>query len=233
MNYPQSKRGFQCLGPCNEPNTVTIHPISLKYVTAKVPYCAVTEHTIGENLNIVDECTPEDNNVSQFQFKTFFTIPYIEFNPQLFLNTNYQIKTIDDALVWFEQNIHAPFDTINRIMDCVMQVFSKKINIIDPRMANAFKILIKGKYIPTIYKNIHKYIDFSSGKIVITSPSKNHLSKDEHRVDRINYIVDTYITDDVIYNFLMMFFNQKPPTMDNAINKFIGYIIEKIKTHID
>jgi len=60
--YPKSKHGFQCLGPCNKPSSTIVHPTTLEYITHKHPFCPVNEwvsvdpDTGAERNNILDEC---------------------------------------------------------------------------------------------------------------------------------------------------------------------------------
>jgi len=124
------KKKSACIGPCYPPNTKVLHPITLQLMTSSKdsnkPFCPIQpwRDKIGRTF-IMEECTkPTDVNYDE-ELEKNFIIPKISFDPMRFLITYYNIRNLDNAVMWYNDNPTVPYSTIQRIMNCALKVYGE------------------------------------------------------------------------------------------------------------
>lgn len=241
--YPKSKNNYQCIGPCYHPGTMVVHPTQLEFVTeGPLPFCPIDEifyedPKTGETLKkSTDTCynPTEKDNIDKSQLELNILTPQIDFNSEQFLKIYYKVFSFDGAIDWIENNQHVPIGTQVRIINCTIDAFGKYIELFDVRFCNFFINYIKLKKIKKIYSQLHKHIgvESSTGDIFI---SNNNLELHDKSIERINYIIQTFINVEEITKFLQKYFKKNydkfvstEDHLDNMTNDLIIYIINKI-----
>ena len=241
--YQKSKSGFQCLGPCYKPGTIIIHPLVLEYVTDnEQPFCPVKEWemitpTGQKHRQNIDGCRNPvaEKNISKKELEMNMLIPYIDFNCEQFLKIYYNIFSFADAMLWLERQNHVPINNKIRIIECCFNVFGSNIDVVDYRISNFIIDLVKSKWIGSIYNSINKYIGVKDNSIYLSKPELNKLQINEYKIQRINYIIETFINDLQIEKFLEKYFKLRKEIWDDINSHLlkihddlIDYIIEKI-----
>ena len=244
--YPKSKNKLQCLGPCYHPGTMVVHPTQLEIVSDyDQPFCPVNEwkqidpKTGRETENITDGCfnPTEKTNISNKELQLNILTPHIDFNVEHFLKIYYNIYSFEDSIDWLDRNGHTALGTRIRIMNCSLKAFGESIDLFDNRFADFFIEYVKKNDIRNFYNKISGYVGINSEKnsINLISKDKNKLSNNEFCIERINYIIKTFLEKDDIIKFLVKYFkNRKSQWKDidnhlkNMSNDLIGYILNKI-----
>lgn len=247
-HYPKSKNNYQCVGPCYQPGTMVVHPTQLEFVTeGPLPFCPIDEifyedPKTGETLKkSTDTCynPTEKDNIDKSQLELNILTPHIDFNSEQFLKIYYKIFSFDGAVDWIDNNQHVPIGTKIRILNCAIEAFGKSIELFDVRFCNFFINYIKLKKIKKLYSQIHKYIgvDDNTGDIFIVN---NKLELHDKSVERINYIIHTFVNKEEITKFLQKYFKKNADQnissenhLDKMTNDFIIYIINKINATIE
>src|SRR5437899_3161051 len=89
FRYPKSKNNFQCIGPCYQPGTWIVHPITLEYVCDKdYAFCPVREFEVVNKdtgkvtVKTTDLCLrpTESKDLSGKEFEMNILTPSIDFN---------------------------------------------------------------------------------------------------------------------------------------------------------
>jgi len=245
QKYPKSIHGKQCIGPCYDKNTSYIHPITLDTYKTKVPTCP-TENWIDENGDnkINDLCylpTKGKDDQSQLDLIT----PIISLNCDKFLKYCYNINSFDEAIDWNTNN-NDPLYTQLRIIECAWKNYGKSHDIINGDLIEFYKIVIKKEWIHDIYNNINHfiYIDAKNKTIYLKNTEETYQeeknNKQNNKVEKINFIIKKFITNDIIYKILNRHIDSNINKWDDVEshnesikNETIKYIINKIKISID
>lgn len=246
--YPKSKNNYQCVGPCYPPGTMVVHPTQLEFVTeGPAPFCPIDEifyedPKSGETIKkSTDTCyNPiEKENIDKSQLELNILTPQIDFNSEQFLKIYYKVFSFDDAVDWIDNNQHVPLGTKVRIINCAIEAFGKNIELFDLRFCNFFINYVKLKKIKMLYSQTHENInvDPNTGEIYIAT---NKLGIHDKSVERINYIIKTFITKEEITKFLQKFFKKNSNHLGYAedhlnkmANDLIIYITNKINATIE
>lgn len=248
--YPRSKNNFQCIGPCYEPKTMIVHPITLEYTTVEnYPFCPVKEWEEVDkdngkiNVRTTDIChiPSEKKDIEGKEFEINIITPYIDFNEEQFLKIFYKIYSFEDAINYIENNKLLPIYNRLRIINCGWKAYGNTINMIDLRLVNFYIELIKKKWINIIYKDFNKYIYITHDeKIMFSNPDKNNLKSNEFVVERTNFLINRFVNMDEIYKFLNKYikyrknqFNNMDDINDNIKNEFLIYLDNKINLTIN
>lgn len=243
--YPKSKNNYQCVGPCYPPGTMVVHPTQLEFVTeSPLPFCPIAEiftedPKTGETIKkSTDTCynPTEKNDINKSQLELNILTPHIDFNSEHFLKIYYKIFSFDSALNWIDENKHCPLGTKTRIINCTLEVYNDNIELFDIRFSNFFIEYLKVKKIKKIYENIHKNIGIdTSENIFIVKEKQNNLTIYDKNIERMNYIMQTFINKEEITKFLQKYFKKNAQNLNIAedhITKmsedFIIYIKNKI-----
>lgn len=196
--YPTSVNDKKCLGPCEHPNSWIVHPITLKYQTNKhFPFCPTNawKDEYGKTLTM-DECT----NPTVNKHINIIT-PKIEFTCDHFLKIYYKIYSFDNALTWLQNNTNTSYYTQSRILNCIIKTYKSHITKSDEFITYYIKF-IKKYYIKDIYKSTNKYISIKDKKIKFKINSQNDRDHQDHKVTKINFIIQKMVTKNNINNFI-------------------------------
>src|SRR3989304_10249269 len=91
--YPIGLNGQQCIGPCYEPETYIVHPITLEYVTSSLPFCPVHNYkykdpSTGKTEDrIIDQCIMPSKKTKGYEreYEMNVLLPKIDFDCSQFL----------------------------------------------------------------------------------------------------------------------------------------------------
>jgi hypothetical protein len=243
--YPKSKEGYQCLGPCYNKGTRIMHPITLNYMTTHVhPFCPVfvpdpknADQKIG-----MDECYIPTDKADMFNNETAsrFLSPEIPFDKKQFLAIYYDINSFEKAISWIDTNKNKNIHTKLRIMECAFgaykdDILEEFIDYIDGRLIEFYKTVIKTLWLKDIYPVVNNYL-FINKKGEIYIDNKMGSGKHTNKVERINYFLDAYANDNIVYKYISTFFKTYRGSWDDVQSyndllkkTIIKYIITKIK----
>lgn len=240
--YPKSKHNFKCIGPCYQPNTVIVHPLTLEYVTDKYsPFCPVNEWNYvnenGENITkTTDICyhPTKSKDSSGLEFGMNILTPDIDFNDQQFLKIVYNIYSFEDAINWVNTRKYTtPLLTRERIMNATWNSYPNDLNVIDYRLVEFYIELAKRKWMSDIYKKFNKYVHINNSVILLGDPNTNDLNPNDDVIIRTNFLADRFINNVEMYKFLTKFLKHKKGFNDENIKtNLIKYIGNKIKLTI-
>jgi hypothetical protein len=237
--YPISINNKQCIGPCYEPGTYIIHPITLSYLTHKnKPFCP-TMHWFDEknktSMN-ADICIipSSKEDIDRHQIELSFIVPTFSFNCDYFLKTYYDIFSFESALDWISNN-QSPLYTQLRIIDCSWKVYGSNVDILNDQLIDLYIYIIKKEWIKNIYPVVEKYIYVDQDKIYF---SKNS-STDEYHVEKINFLIKKITTKQFIYKFLNEYINEYKSVWSDIeshnktmLNFLINFVVRKIEATI-
>ena len=244
FKYPKSKNNFQCIGPCYQPGTWIVHPLTLEYIRdINHPFCPVKEWEYidpdGKKIiRTTDICyhPTESKDLSGKEFEMNILTPNIDFNDKQFLKIFYDIHSFEDAINWIDNKKYSPPLTRLRIMDCAWNAYGKNINIIDHRLVDFYIEIAKKKWMPDIYKQLNKYIHINNGKIMFGNPEDNELSPKDDIISRTNFLIDRFINNDEMYKFLIRYLKHRKEDWDNIVShstKIKGDLIKYIENKIN
>jgi hypothetical protein len=242
--YNKSKLGFNCLGPCYEPGTYVIHPITLNYVFDKdYPFCHVNEflyvdpETGKKQIRYHDRCynptKDKDQSAAKKLKATNMLLPFIEFKCDQFLKIYNNIFTFEDAVLWIEKKKQSPINTRARIFECAMESYGKDIDIIDQQLSGFLIEYVSVKWIDSIYDKINKYIEIKDDKIkLVNKTNPNNEFEDEKK----SYIISKFINSDEIHKFMIKYIKHRKSewsTIENHLERmksdYLQYIENKVK----
>lgn len=118
-----------CVGPCYPQGYKFLHPITLEYMKGtKGSFCPI-KPTINELgiPQVLKECKKPTNqkDIDTKSLEESFLVPNVRFNHSDFLADLYKITTLDEAVIWYNQNPSVSYKTIERIMDCALYVYGQ------------------------------------------------------------------------------------------------------------
>jgi len=242
--YPKSDKGYQCLGPCYDKYVTSVHPITFDVITSKNQYCPVAGYQSfypTENkfkITYQDKCNQDDTNSTLDKNEEIYNnlLPYMEFNIKDFLAMFYEINTFEDGINWISNNSDMNIRTKIRIFECILNVFGKNIDIIDNRIIDFVIDIIKTNYIQKIYKSIKKYIKIDDKKNSVEIDKNNDDNDKDNNNDKkiiikTNFIIKTFINQDIIQKFLFKYFKIKKNEW-NEIHDHINDIITELEHYI-
>lgn len=178
----ENKKGFKnrCIGPCYPGGMEVLHPITLEYITYNEPFCptAPWRHKLGgiwrhERCNKVTYKPDGPDEV-----ESNFIIPKFVFNPDEFLKIYYRMFSIDDAVLWYNENPDVPYQTIRRIMDCALKVHG--IDELYTREASDLmveftKFMILNYWFDLYFVNLTPHLQIIDEKIIfLKEPDKDN-----------------------------------------------------------
>jgi hypothetical protein len=219
-----------CLGPCYDANTFSIHPITLDHITDKKnKYCAVEEYydeKSKKNKN-TDVCIDSKNKEKK--------IKEIDLNRQFldcekFLKIYYKIYSFEEGVNWIYENKYSPVLTRIRIIECCWQVFGKDFNLIDMRVPELYVEVIKKIYMNQIYNNLNNYIKIENNKIYFGK--KEQENNNNKKKEKIKFLEEKLINKEEINKFLIKYTDKYRERLDNTnevILDLIIYLENKIK----
>lgn len=231
IKYPKSRNNYQCLGPCYEKATYIIHPTTLEHVTElDNPFCPVNEweyinpNTGKSELRITDGCfnpTTNEKTMSTKEIEMNIILPKIDFSCSHFLKIYYNIYSMETAMDWIDNNKHAPYYSVRRILDCTWSAYglNDPDYVMDDRIIIYYIDLIKSKWMSDIYKKIGKYVKVDKNKIYFSNSND-----DTDSIVKINFIIEKLVTHQYIHKFFTNFISYYSKNNDSLIvsyNKII------------
>jgi hypothetical protein len=238
--YPKSKSKKQCLGPCYHSKTNIIHPTLLEIVSNTEPFCPVDpwKHVnpeTGEEITFAtDICfqPTEKKNISSKELELNMLTPFLDFNSGQFLKIYYEIFSFEDSIDWIERNKYESINTRSRIINSSLITYGDNVELFDNRFVEFIIEFIKKRKVSQIYDKIHNYIGINESIIML---EKNDIDKKEKCIERINYILQIFITKEEITKFLIKYFSYKKDKWSNIKNhmdsitiNLTEYILNKI-----
>ena len=238
--YPKSKSKKQCLGPCYYPKTHIVHPTLLEIVSNNEPFCPVdpwkyTNPETGEETTFAtDMCfqPTEKKNVSNKDIEMNMLTPFLDFNSGQFLKIYYEIFSFDDSVDWIERNKFETISTRARVINSSLTAYGENIDLFDNRFVEFIIEFIKKRKISHIYNKLHNYIGINDNAVLL---EKNNIDKKEKCVERINYVLQIFITKEEITKFLIKYFSYKKDKwkdiknhMDSITLSLTEYVLGKI-----
>jgi len=240
--YQTSKNNWTCLGPCNKPSTLVLHPITLEYITDKKNnFCPVLPWFKDDDPSrffLYDECHKVDNFNDSNNHNMFMNIitPKINFESSQFLKIYYNIFSFENAINWIEDNSHKPIYTKLRILECVWKTFGNNYDILNDRLINIYFIIIKKYWINIIYNKLQKYIFIDdNNSIFFVNKDDNNNNNNNNIQEQINFIMNKLVNKNNIYKILSNHIDNYIDEWDSIINhhpvilqSYITYLENKI-----
>ena len=232
--YPVSKKGHQCLGPCYYPGTGFTHPLFLTYMKSNdKPQCPTGAYsTPGHHDKLIsDVCLiPTHNENSKDDLSLLTLSPFVEFNEDHFLKIYYEIYSLEDSINWINDNNNYPLATQNRVFNMALKVHGRGVEIVDHRVVDYLKVFLITN-IKYIYKVNLKYIGVVNNEVKLMDPSK-HKSETTNSTARVNYIIEMFLNNDVIYKFITKYLKTRK-TEWNDIDDHLLRIVEDMAEYIE
>lgn len=238
--FPISINNKQCIGPCYEPDTIIIHPITLNYITNKQhPFCPTILWFNDETKKYEDgdQCLVSSklSSIDKEQIELSYAVPTIYFNCEYFLKAYYDIYSFESAIDWISSNKN-PLYTQLRVIDCAWKVFGSNADIINDQLMDFYITIIKKEWIKNLYPQIASFIYVNGNNISL----KQHTDDiQEHQIERINYFFKKILTKQMIYKILQSYIEENKSSWKDIqshnieIEKFFAnYIVNKIKNTI-
>ena len=163
---------YKCINKCN--NYYIINPLTFNiqfYNDKKNNYCSIFPYQISYNLNLNPEdidiyniskyksyiCESKKCKKKDFKNKDNYTNPLIELvlTKKMWLKMDFNIDSFDDAIEVITKryiNNDTYYYLTKRIIDYSLNVYYKKIFLLNNESINVFIYLIKNKWIPNILK---------------------------------------------------------------------------------
>ena len=238
--FPISVNNKQCIGPCYEPGTIIIHPITLNYLTNKQrPFCP-TILWYNEESKLYedgDQCLVASklSTLDKENIELSYIVPTIYFNCEYFLKVYYDIYSFESAIDWIT-NIKSPMYTQLRVMDCAWKIYGSNADIINDQLIDFYIMIIKKDWIKNIYPRIAHYISIDDNANNILLKEHND-DIQQYQIERINYFVKKILTKQLVYRVLQSYIEEnKSQWKDiqshniNIEKHFIDHIVNKIKS---
>jgi hypothetical protein len=253
--YQKSVHNKQCIGPCYETQTISVHPLTLEIIRNDKPSCLTnewkfTKPNTGETKRLrSDHC---EDPVNSSKLKNIDLYPNLV-NTQIslicsdFLLIYYNIKSINDTLLWINNHPNDPIYTKLRLMECALLEWGLEDNFFINNDVIAFYItVIKQNWIKYFYKFIKDVIHIDkNNKIYFKDTGLNKEQVDiheveKHKVEKINFIIKKFINYSIINEFFIYYIKKykkdwyKIKTHNNNIKlKLKDFILNKIKKSIN
>jgi len=237
-NFPISKNGIKCIGPCFKKGTPFTHPELLyKIVNYERDVCP-TNKFIDEDNNIgaIDECNNPTPNIKSFKndLGLLAITPSINFNGNYFLKIYYNIFSFDDAITWIQSNKHLPKKTINRILNLSIYEYLNDDSIIDSRFIKIINDFFL-ENIDIIYSKIYNYISYKNNNLIF-SKKKKYIDINDKKKEKYDFIKNKILNYNYINKFIIKYVNNRKTDWKNnenhlnsILNDLIDYSIKKIK----
>lgn len=130
---PKKLGQYQCIGPCYPPGTTIMHPTTLQLIEGKnFSFCPINPWKDQLNrIHNITLCTkPSTDIVDDKNIEQRLVLSELLFDPAEFLIVNYNIRSLEEAILWYNDHSTVPYDTIKRIMDCALSVYG--LNELEP-----------------------------------------------------------------------------------------------------
>jgi hypothetical protein len=242
--YPISKHGKQCLGPCYEPGTTILHPISLDYLThTKNAFCATPEWVYedpktGQKTNVlIDFCMgpTKKEDIGQEDIEMNILVPQFVFSCDFFLKMYYKIYSFDEAIKWINEKEATPLFTRMRILECALQNWGSTDQfVVTDDLLNIFTTIIKKRWIKDIYQEFSKYIIIVDGKISFGEPMTTETTntQENHTVEKMNFLLKKILDMNILFTVISKYHDQnisKWNTIKSQLTKIKQFMIDYLE----
>jgi len=145
-----------------------------------------------------------------------------------FLDKYYGIRSLNDVLVWYENNKSTSYLTVKRLLNCALNIFKDDINIVDDRLINILLFILKKEWLQDIYKKFKNNVVINNGSIRFSN--KKHNTDGIHSKEIINFLLSKVNNNNIISSFLDHYmktvdkWNNVNNHVDNMKKVFIEYI---------
>lgn len=246
QRYPISKHNKQCLGPCYEPGTWVINPITLQYITDfDEPFCPtnIWEYKdpntgkIRELPSDICYVPTHSKDISKEEIEMNILLPKIDFDTTQFLNIYYEIYSFEGILEWIDRYPKSPLYTKLRLIECGWKSYGNKLTILDDRVISFYQELIRKRWIKHVYPAVTEYIRVTNDQVIIDKKGTAPKAKDKKdKIKKVNYIIKNYTTSNKIHEFLTNYIKESKSEWQNIANHekrmiryYINYIIRDLR----
>jgi hypothetical protein len=238
--FPISVNNQQCVGPCYQPGTPVIHPISLNLISAKDhPFCPTFEwyNEKTKEYQQTDVCTaPSDISQMQQEINLNLVVPMFHFSCEYFLKAYYNIYSFEGATDWVYNNSRAPINSQLRILNCAWKVFGSNVDIINDQLINFYSNLIKTIWMKNIYPKVSKFIYIDETNNNIYLKENDQKDSEKRQIEKINYFNKKFNTSQIIYKVLQIYIKENKDKWNEiddhnyGIRKqYTNYVIDGVK----
>jgi len=197
IQHPKSINNKQCISKCHKEGEFFIHPLKLnEIIVPDQQVCAIVPYVDDDgNTQTFDTCirnNGDNDTVSELEDNISILYPIINFSPEIFLETYYDIKNITDFYSWLESNENNSTFTQLRVIDCLIMLYWNKINLFEEQFAFTIVNIIKKFWIKLMYKKLCVYVGVVENdkniNVIRVKPSENKLKKTQFVKERTKYI---------------------------------------------
>jgi hypothetical protein len=161
--------------------------------------------------------------------------PLINFNASEFLQTYYQIDSVETFYNFLRNNKLYPVITKLRIIDCFIISYGKDVTMVDNIFSETILNIIKSFWIKKMYGKLAKYVMcHENDKCMSVQPNKNTNTKIEHMQQRIKYMYSNILTEENITFISNNYFNElshndkKYTFFSEGISDYYKYLMTNI-----
>ena len=181
----KSKNNKKCISDCYPKNTIVIHPLTLVPFSLKTKSFCLIDPWVDDDgdVHFGDICDEKHIKTSQNINYDIMVVPNITINSTSFLNSIYNIYTLEEAIKYIDINEHLPYDTKNRLLNCIWQTFYEEIRLNKDFIINLYKNFSKNWTDIEDNNKIKNAINFAYSEIIKNygAKSKNILYNDKFK----------------------------------------------------
>ena len=240
-SYGMSKNDRTCIGPCYEPKTVIVHPLTLELVTNNTyPFCPTNSYIYrkdGKDYIIsIDECANPTmrKDLEKKDLELNMLLPYINFNCGSFLRLYYDINTFYNAIDWVNTNTAESYLTKMRIIDCALNEWGNLSDfVITDGLVEFYSYIIKKHWIKYFYPILKSYIVLENNEISLSNRKDDSNSK--YKTEKINYIIKKIFNKNTILKILMKYrkdYLHEWKNIESHNDNIKRYMVQYIKNEI-
>ena len=152
-----------CISKCFRPNISVLHPLFLKPISSKKPFCLVN------NENYFEEC-----ETSLFDDENDYFVPKINMSEKLILKNIYNINSWEDVLSYQNKNKNDSITTITRILNFSWISFYKNIKNDIDIIINCYNNFFENYNLKKKNIKLSKIINNTEKNIIKYNPNKIH-----------------------------------------------------------
>jgi hypothetical protein len=213
--YYKSKNNRECIGPCYEPGTWILHPVTLDHVSHPTePFCPINEwididkRTSKQVIRTIDICHKLHVTPKYKEPNVDFVMPSILFSNEHFLKSYYDISSLEDAVEWCDINQNLSTRTLLRIMDSAWYTYFDKDemlgnnDIIDDRIVSFYINFTKRNWMDNVINQFAKFVKISDNKISVNYENNDPIP--ENKIIEVkNFLVEKFISIQSMNNIIL------------------------------
>ncbi len=241
--YPKSDLGYQCIDKCYPPMSKFTHPYLNKdgqemfFSVKNLPTCPIKPtKTITGNIIYADNCTTASVEIfdEPDAVDPNLTTKIMNFNVSDFLKKGYNVKNLEDVVLWRNEHQSASERTLIRLINLSIREYA-------PEYIKSISLYRSGQIFERKFIELLKTIVFKwvIEKYVhkLKSSSKSDNSENNKKTEKkiLNIITYEFISNN-FYNFVKKYYSEltnKNKEFTYPLNNFQEYIYKKILKEID